>query len=71
MAKGEFNDLINHFETAMRNLVLLFEDESFKYNPNDQTLEEYGKFGLHRNRGELVKAYLKILDHQLQGKTVK
>ena len=55
----------------MRSIYVMFLDESFEFNPRDQTQELYSKAGVLNKRKQLIKAYLSALKSEMQGKNVE
>ena len=56
----DFEDMTAKFEIIMKNLIVVFDNLDFEFNPRDQTLEYYSKEvnGVHTIR-------MRILDREL------
>ncbi len=62
-----YEDGVSLIEQLAKVLHLLFEEEKFFFNPNDQTLEYHSFPKIKSNRRSLIENYLRAAKQQISG----
>lgn len=62
-----YEDGLGFIEKITKVLHLLFEEEKFFFNPNDQTLEYHSFPKIKSNRRSLIANYLTAVKQQVSG----